>query len=113
MTMASLSASLLARKGQARPTAASQPVNVEDIFSRHRAAIPTYKAKVMPKPAKGGKRTAKTLRLEADLNHRLRLLAAYIGVTQQSLMEKAVRTLLASELPEGSQITLPGKKTSR
>ncbi|MCJ9429774.1 hypothetical protein [Kordiimonas marina] len=122
MSMASLSASLLARKGQASPT--SRPTDsmhgpfsqekVKEMFPSKRPQLVTPSAQTAPQTApqkaiapqprmkKGtethtDKRARKTLRLDRDKNRQLRLLAAHLGVSQQALMEKAVSGLLKKE----------------
>jgi hypothetical protein len=126
MTMASLSASLLARKGDAKPAhktalrvqelflppapapktgltiapkamTAHMPVAAKQVIPQKPAA-PRGEAKPAPRTAARAKaRASKTLRLDTATNRTLRLLAARDGVTQQSLMEQAVKELLKRE----------------
>jgi len=113
MSMASLSASLLARKGQASPTVRqSESVHgpfsqerVKEMFPPKRPQLVTQAARKALVPgtrgqspkAHTGKRARKTLRLDREKNRQLRLLAAHLGVSQQSLMAKAVSALLKEE----------------
>jgi len=135
MAMASLTASLLARKGQARPSAgihfeptpqAMRPASpvvanqsaATPVKSPVRLAVeqpaeqaPVPRTEVRAEPARMEaivKRPAierseprpvvsKTLRVDQETHIKLRLLAAGRGVTQQSLMEEAVKSLLAVE----------------
>ncbi len=104
MTMASLSAALISRNNRRevertsgevvllppkpKPTAAAKPVRVTPVKAR-----PRPKAETAGKPA----RQRKTLRLMRETHRALRALAEEKGVSQQSLMETAVETLLREE----------------
>ncbi len=127
MTMASLSASLLARKGDARPAnrvkemfvprSAPQPHASEPRTPK--ACSPETRASLLPARAKSEKpvqlrehgtspapqtsvaaRKQKSLRLDLVTDRALRMLAARDGVTQQSLMEAAVKTLINEKSDE-------------
>ncbi|WP_262693317.1 ribbon-helix-helix domain-containing protein [Kordiimonas aquimaris] len=107
MTMASLDASLLARKGTARPIMA-KPDTLQTSnriqFIPHevttQSAPKTPKVakkinesvgkKVVLKPTKRIRRKHKSVRLSTSTDKDLRLLAASMGVSQQSIMEKAI-----------------------
>ncbi|WP_308911148.1 hypothetical protein [Pseudokordiimonas caeni] len=125
MAMASLTASLLARKGQARPSAGihfeptpqqtarpatgSGPVRLtlERAAPRPEPVAEKRPALVKAEPAKP---VSKTLRVDRDTHIKLRLLAAGRGVTQQSLMHEAVEALLAAEEGKGGCLCGAAKK---
>ncbi len=74
MTTASLTSSLLVRKGQATPVGRN---NIAPIFKKiqHTATVKTIR---------------KSVSLEERESVRVRLLAAKLGISQQSLMEQAI-----------------------
>ncbi len=95
MAMATLNASLLARKGSAQPTARAP---------RYLASVP---ADTRPKtlgsrpPARPEKKTKKkSMRLSATTDRELRLLAVRLGLSQQALMERAVEEYLDKAFAE-------------
>ncbi|WP_417462697.1 hypothetical protein [Kordiimonas sp.] len=122
MTMASLSASLLARKGDARPAnrvkemfvprSAPQPRSTEARTPEtHTPSLPVRATSEKPvqlrehgtSPAPQtsvAARKQKSLRLDLVTDRALRMLAARDGVTQQSLMEAAVKTLINEKSDE-------------
>lgn len=97
MTMASLNASLLARKGAAQPTPSTP---------RFLTSVPTSASTGRQQARKSGakKTKKKHLRLDAATDRDLRLLAARNGESQQSLMERAVSDYLTSMLEAGECI---------
>lgn len=97
MTMASLNASLLARKGAAQPTPSTP---------RFLTSVPTGASTGRQQARKSGakKTKKKHLRLDAATDRDLRLLAARNGESQQSLMERAVSDYLTSMLEVGECI---------
>ncbi|WCL54711.1 hypothetical protein [Gimibacter soli] len=122
MAMASLTASLLARKGQARPSAGihfeptpqqtarpaagtgASPVRLTLERTPERAAPrpePVAEKRPVLVKAEPAKPVSKTLRVDRETHIKLRLLAAGRGVTQQSLMHEAVEALLAAEEGKG------------
>ncbi len=114
MTMASLSASLLARKGDARPANRVQEIFVPRNAPQAHAPLPIVPARAksepmaLPRTHKTGTpaksttadRKQKSLRLERETDRALRMLAARDGVTQQSLMEAAVKALIKEKSDE-------------
>ncbi|WP_417466233.1 hypothetical protein [Kordiimonas sp.] len=114
MTMASLSASLLARKGDARPANRVQEMFVPRNAPQARAPLPIVPAKAKNEPttlpkarqtsaatkSAAADRKQKSLRLERETDRALRMLAARDGVTQQSLMEAAVKALIEEKSDE-------------
>lgn len=114
MTMASLSASLLARKGDARPANRVQEMFVPRNAPQARAPLPIAPARAKSEPATlprvrktgassksvAADRKQKSLRLERETDRALRMLAARDGVTQQSLMEAAVKALIDEKSDE-------------
>lgn len=114
MTMASLDASLLARKGTARPIMAA--TNITQASSSRVQFIPhdvtakttpkpkatrTAKTTTAPvkksakqKPTQAHRRKHKSVRLSGPTDKDLRLLAAGLGVSQQSIMERAISDYL-------------------
>lgn len=94
MTVAKLSSNLLARKGRAAPSGTGSVV--------HYGVIKNVKK---PPAASGaGRRVRKSLLLDASVHHKLRLLAARHGVSQQNLMEQGVQKLLDEAMQEGACI---------
>ena len=125
--MASLSASLLARKGEERPANRARemimprkaPVHDLPRHDSHghdslglgsvvlSSSVPrplkpeTKLTTARPRPlVKTADRKQKCLRLDRETDRALRMLAARDGVTQQSLMEAAVKTLLGQKSDE-------------
>ena len=102
MGMASLDASLLARKGTAKPSSNSI-ASFGGSFETP-AQVPAQKperrqpAEVKTKPGKQDFRIKKTLHLDSEMNKMLRLLAAKEGITQQKLMQRAVIKLIEDEM---------------
>lgn len=114
MTMASLDASLLARKGTARPIMAKPNIaqalsNRVQFIPHDVAASATQAAKaskivkeikgsiekaITPKSTGVDKRKHKSVRLSAPIDKDLRLLAASKGVSQQSIMQTAISDYL-------------------
>lgn len=114
MTMASLSASLISRnstrqverkagelvllppKVKATPPAPPKPIQVSTVKAKARTseqAAPKRSRTEGQKPA----RQRRTLRLMRETHRALRTLAEEKGVSQQSLMEEAVESLLQQE----------------
>jgi len=97
MASASLTADLLVRKGSAQPigkwlrnTSVAGPT------------VPTMRTASEPK--KKGVPVTKTLRLDKTLNRQLKLLAARADISQQVIMEQAVRHYVAVELEKADCI---------
>lgn len=98
MSMASLNASLLARKGSAFP-AAQAP--------RHLASVPQptgHKTKSKATYAKEAKTKKKHFRLGDKTDRDLRLLSVREGLSQQALIEKAIQTYLDVAFQNGECI---------
>lgn len=111
MTMASLSASLISRnstrqverkagelvllppKVKATPPAPQKPIQVSTVKAKASASCKVTARREGQKPA----RQRKTLRLMRETHRALRTLAEEKGVSQQSLMEEAVESLLQQE----------------
>ena len=91
MATASLTADLLARKGSAQPTGK---------WARNASVVVAQECRRSDekRPAIKGAPIHKTLRIDATLNRQLKLLAARADVSQQVIMEQAVRQYVASEL---------------
>jgi len=91
MASASLTADLLVRKGSAQPIGK---------WMRSTSAVgPTSPAMcATPEPKEKGTPITKTLRLDKTLNRQLKLLAARADISQQAVMEQAVRHYVAVEL---------------
>jgi len=91
MASASLTADLLVRKGGAQP--------IGKWMRSTSVTGPTVQAKpVAQKPRKKGPLVTKTLRLDKTVNRQLKLLAARADISQQTVMEEAVRHYVAVEL---------------
>lgn len=97
MAMATLNASLLARKGTAYP-AASTPRHLASVSSapvKNTAATP--KTGNRHKGANAEKKTRKKfLRVSTTTDRDIRLLAVRQGLSQQALMERAINDYLDS-----------------
>jgi len=128
MTMASLTASLLTRRKGAPPqrqsvhAASHAPAGAATGLSADRvtpssnlaaadrqpqspvALLPTpnkvRKTKAAAPPKAAAPRKSKTLRLDPKTDLRLRLTAARLDVTQQSIMERGLRALLDKMSPD-------------
>lgn len=98
MTMASLNASLLARKGAAQP-AASAPLHMASV-----ARIPQVSKGSPKRYATEKKSKKKHLRLGHQADRDLRLLAARNGMSQQAIMERAVTDYLEQAFADSSCI---------
>lgn len=104
MTMASLSADLLVRKGHAEPSleqATLHTIGTSQVSGRtHKPQmtpdgwlknfIKRQKTRIQPK----GKRIHKSFYLGEKRHHQLRLLAARTGACQQTIMEEALSLFL-------------------
>lgn len=90
MAVAKLSAKLLARKGAAKPST-HQPAIARLIECDERFSSMTGGA---PQAAFQERRVKKTVKLGAELNRKLCLLSARVGISQQKLMEKAIYALI-------------------
>ena len=91
MASASLTADLLVRKGSAQPIGKwMRSTNVT-------GPVPQA-ARTVPGPKKKGMPVTKTLRLDKTLNRQLKLLAARADISQQAVMEQAIRHYVAVEL---------------
>ncbi len=98
MTMASLNASLLARKGSAYPATQS---------SRHLTSVPTMttpKAAPTNRYANQKKTKKKHFRLSDKADQEMRLVAVKEGINQQALIEKAVHAYLEAAFADGECI---------
>ena len=101
MAMASLNASLLAPKGCAQP-AANAPMLVSSTRASDSGTRYAAVGKIAPKPKKTAQNRAapekktkkKSLRLSANMDKDLRLLAVRNGMSQQALLELAVSDYL-------------------
>lgn len=101
MAMASLDASLLARKGTARPvvpvpaaptgSARTAHENTVTVHTLRPARPPENRTTKTPAPAM---RHKKHVRLNDRANRNLRILAASLGTSQQVLMAEAIDTYL-------------------
>jgi hypothetical protein len=109
MTVASLNATLLARKGGARPAVpGAEPAAPAGSTSPPPSAQPAQAAgptapapRLRPaaaEPAPGGARARLTLRLDPERHRRLRLAAAHLDRSLQALLTDALERYLA-ELP--------------
>ena len=85
MTMASLNASLLARKGTAHPAGRTP---------RHLTPVPTADVKTQNLYAGEKKTQKKHFRLGGKADRDLKLLAVREGVSQQALIERAMTEFL-------------------
>lgn len=85
MSMASLNASLLARKGTAQPASNTH---------RHLTPVPTIEAVAKSAYASEKKTQKKHFRLGNRADRDLKLLAVREGVSQQTLMEQAMAEFL-------------------
>ena len=98
MSMASLNASLLARKGFVLPAEQSP---------RHLSSVPSIQAS-KPAPdnryAKQKKTKKKYFRLSDKADQEMRLLAVREGLSQQALIEKAVHAYLEAAFANGGCI---------
>lgn len=98
MSMASLNASLLARKGFANPAEQSP---------RHLSSVPSMQT-ATPKGddryAKQKKTKKKHFRLSDKADQEMRLLAVREGLSQQALIEKAVHSYLEAAFASGECI---------
>jgi len=101
MATASLTADLLARKGRAQPTGKWMRSG-SVIMQQVPAPSGQLSGKVQSK-SKGAPVT-KTLRLDKTLNRQLKLLAARADVSQQAIMEQAVRHFVATEFEKADCI---------
>lgn len=98
MSMASLNASLLARKGYAIPAEQSP---------RHLASVPVMnspRAKQTERYANQKKTKKKHFRLSEKADREMRLLAVREGLSQQALVEKAVHAYLEEAFNSGECI---------
>lgn len=113
--LASLTAGLLARKGQARPAvrtafvprtveARAEPRRPEPqddeptVVVQQRRLAAVYNA---PDPVPGEKRVAMTLRLDADRHYRLKLLAARRRTSARALIVDALDELFMQSANDG------------
>jgi len=106
MTTASLTASLLARKGHATASATIQPLrSVEEYDKSWLKQLLSKKAPEKRSTAlKQANRIHKSLYLNEETHHQLRLLAARTGTSQQYLMEQAVVFMMKQALAENGCI---------
>ncbi|MBV1900603.1 MAG: hypothetical protein KUG56_02905 [Kordiimonadaceae bacterium] len=94
MAVAKLSAKLLARKGSAMPSS-YQPAIARLIERDERFTFLTKTATQTSSQASSrGRQVKKTVKLGAELNRKLCLLSARVGISQQKLMEKAIYALI-------------------
>lgn len=103
MAMASLNASLLARKGSARPVTLTpklyenntQTIEAQPSFEKT-SSWPAVSTQLNAKNTPLDKRRSckKSMRLSKATDKDLRLLAASLGTSQQALMEQAVTVFL-------------------
>lgn len=91
MASASLTADLLVRKGGAQPIG-------KWMRSANVTGPAPHVSRTASAPKKKGTPITKTLRLDKTLNRQLKLLAARADISQQAVMEQAVRHYVAVEL---------------
>ena len=133
MAMASLSASLLARKGSAQPVGAKQaephnriqfiPQDIPQLpQERQRTNDPKNMIKENGQRSFGKSKTGKisvsnvknskrkSVRLSPAIDKDLRLLAAGMGVSQQSIMEEAINNHIARTFNDRGCICRPSRE---
>lgn len=102
MASASLTADLLARKGRARPT--GKWLRSSQVMMAPAPAASNDPCVLVETKPEEVVVVNKHLRIGAELNRRLKLLAARTDQSQQAIMEKAVRHYLMLELEKADCI---------